>query len=151
MLEAGQKFPDFELQNQAGVTKTLKDYQGKWLVLYIYPKDDTPGCTIQGKSFTATKEDFEKNDAVVVGLNTDSVDSHKLFCEKYSFTVDLLSDPDAKLLDKTGVGQKTFKGSLYWNRTTFLIDKTGTIRKVYGSVVPEGHEQAVLKDIQEIK
>lgn len=150
MLETGQKFPEFELKNQADVTKTLADYRGKWLVLYIYPKDDTPGCTIQGKSFTATKEDFEKANAVVVGLNTDSVDSHKEFCDKYNFTIDLLSDPEAKLLDQTGIGQKTFKGSLYWNRTTFLIDGTSTIRKVYTNVNPEGHEKLVLNDIAEL-
>jgi len=151
MLEAGQTFPDFSLPNQAGETKTLGDYKGKWLVLYIYPKDDTPGCTIQGKSFTATKEEFEKENAVVVGVNPDNVESHKLFCEKYSFTIDLLSDTKATLLDKVGIGQKTFKGNLYWNRSTFLIDPTGKIKKTYMNVNPEGHEQEVLKDIREAK
>lgn len=151
MLEVGQSFPEFQLTNQAGETKSLENYSGKWLVLYIYPKDDTPGCTIQGKSFTSTKEEFEKENAVVVGLNTDDVSSHKAFCEKYSFTIDLLSDPKAALLDRTGVGQKTFKGNLYWNRTTFLIDPKGKIRKIYTSVNPEGHEQVILKDLKELK
>ena len=151
MLEIGQQFPEFQLPNQAGETKTLSDYKGKWLVLYIYPKDDTPGCTIQGKSFTATKEEFEKEDVVVVGLNPDNVESHKSFCEKYSFTIDLLSDTKSVLLDKIGIGQKTFKGNLYWNRTTFVIDPKGKIRKTYANVNPEGHEQMILKYLKELK
>jgi peroxiredoxin Q/BCP len=151
MLDVGQSFPDFSLPNQMGEIKTLANYQGKWLVLYIYPKDDTPGCTIQGQSFTATKADFESENAVVVGLNPDNVESHKNFCEKYGFTVDLLSDTKAALLDKIGIGQKTFKGNLYWNRTTFLIDPNGKIRKTYANVNPEGHEQIILKDLKELK
>ena len=82
MLDGGQSFPEVSLPNQIGETKTLADYKGKWLVLYIYPKDDTPGCTIQGKSFTATKAEFENENAVIVGSNPDDVDSHKSFCEK---------------------------------------------------------------------
>lgn len=151
MLDVGQSFPEFSLPNQMGETKTLADYKGKWLVLYIYPKDDTPGCTIQGKSFTATKAEFENENAVIVGLNPDDIESHKNFCEKYSFTIDLLSDTKATLLDKIGIGQKTFKGNLYWNRATFLIDPKGKIRKTYANVVPEGHEQILLKDIKEFK
>ncbi len=151
MLEVGQKFPEFQLPNQANENKSLSDYSGKWLVLYIYPKDDTPGCTIQGKSFTASKEEFEKLNAVVVGLSPDSTDSHKQFCEKFSFTIDLLSDPKAALLDKMGVGQKTFKGNLYWNRTTFLIDPQGMIQKVYPNVTPEGHEKTLLEDLKKMK
>jgi peroxiredoxin Q/BCP len=151
MLEVGELFPPFQLPNQSGETKTLDHYAGKWLILYVYPKDDTPGCTVQGKSFTATKEDFANENAVVVGLNPDNVDSHKAFCEKYNFTIDLLSDGNGKFLDQTGVGQKTFKGHLYWNRTTFVIDPRGKIQKIYNNVNPEGHEQEILKDLKELK
>lgn len=151
MLEAGQKFPDFDLKNQSGNSKQRSNYEGKWLVVYVYPKDDTPGCTIQGKSFTETKDQFEKLNTVVVGVNTDDTESHQNFCNKFGFTIDLLSDPKGELLERLGVGQKTFKGSLYWNRTTFLIDPKGVIRKVYANVDPNGHEQAILKDLEEMQ
>src|SRR3954471_19699988 len=105
MLNAGQKFPNFSLENQDGKTKQLSDYAGKWLVLYVYPKDDTPGCTIQGKSFTATKAEFDKAGIAVVGLSADDVQSHKNFCNKFNFTIGLLADPQAKLLTALGVTQ----------------------------------------------
>ncbi len=151
MLKTNEKFPDFELKNQDGATKTLANYLGKWLVLYIYPKDDTPGCTIQGKSFTATKEKFDEIGINVVGLSADDVESHKNFCKKFSFTIDLLADPHAALLKELGVGQKEFNGTMYWNRTTFVVDPQGILRKIYTDVKPEGHEQILLKDIQELK
>jgi len=151
MLNAGTKFPAFSLQNQDGKTKQLGDYAGKWLVLYVYPKDDTPGCTIQGKSFTATKSQFEKLGVQVVGISQDDVKSHKDFCNKFSFTIDLLADPNATLLKAAGVGQSEWKGTMYWDRTTFLIDPTGKLVKVYQNVKPDGHEQVLLNDIQELK
>ncbi len=151
MIAPGQKFPEFSLQNQDGKSKTLKDYAGQWLVLYVYPKDDTPGCTIQGKSFTATKAEFDKLGVKVVGISQDDVKSHKDFCTKYSFTIDLLADPQATLLKSAGVGQSEWKGTMYWNRTTFLIDSNGSLKKIYENVKPEGHEQVLLNDIQEMK
>jgi len=151
MIEVGQRFPDFRLQNQDKKEKGLDDYRGKWLVLYVYPKDDTPGCTVQGKSFTATKGEFEKSGITVVGVSADDADSHKLFCDKYSFTIDLLADPDAKLLAAAGVGQSDYKGTKYWDRTTFVVDPTGVLRKVYTKVNPQGHEQVLLEDIAQLK
>ncbi len=150
-MNIGQKFCEFSLQNQDGKTKTLQDYAGKWLVLYVYPKDDTPGCTIQGKSFTATKAEFERLGVTVVGVSQDDVKSHKDFCTKYSFTVELLADPQATLLKSAGVGQSEYKGTMYWNRTTFLIDPKGNLKKQYDNVKPDGHEQVLLNDIQEMK
>src|SRR5438105_102069 len=129
--ETGKRFPDFSLQNQDGKTVTLDDFKGKWLVLYVYPKDDTPGCTIQGKSFTATKEEFEREGVTVVGLSQDDVASHKNFCNKFSFSIDLLADPQAQLLKAAGVGQSDYKGTMYWDRTSFVIDSQGIVRKVY--------------------
>ncbi len=151
MLKVGQKFPEFSLQNQDGKTKSLKDYAGQWLVLYVYPKDDTPGCTIQGRSFTATKSEFERLGVTVVGISPDDVKSHKDFCSKFSFTIDLLADPQTTLLKAAGVGQSEYKGTMYWNRTTFLLDSTGTLRKIYENVKADGHEQVLLNDIGEIK
>lgn len=150
MLEIGSRFPDFSLQNQDGKLRSLRDYSGSWLVLYVYPKDDTPGCTIQGKSFTATKEEFAREGITVVGISADDVESHKNFCTKFSFTIDLLADPKGELLAKAGVGQTEWKGATYWDRTTFVIDPRGILRKVYLKVKPEGHEQTLLKDIKEM-
>ena len=151
MIDNGQKLPDFNLENQDGQSRTNASYAGKWLVLYIYPKDDTPGCTIQGKSFTATKADFDAANAVVVGLSADDVKSHKDFCSKFSFTIELLADPATKLLGALGVAQSEYKGTMYWERTSFLVDPGGVVRKVYAKVDPNGHEVAVLKDIAALK
>src|SRR5437879_8392031 len=104
-LEVGKAFPEFSLLNQDGQMVTLDDFVGKWLVIYVYPKDDTPGCTIQGKSFTATKREFDDANIAVVGVSADDVESHKNFCNKFSFTIDLLADPNHELLDAAGVGQ----------------------------------------------
>jgi thioredoxin-dependent peroxiredoxin len=146
--EAGKPFPNFNLQNQDGNTVTLDDFKGKWLVLYVYPKDDTPGCTIQGKSFTATKQEFDDANIAVVGVSEDDVESHKNFCNKFSFTIDLLADPNHDLLRAAGVGQSEYKGTIYWNRTSFVIDPLGVLRKVYEKVNPEGHERLLLDDIK---
>ena len=151
MIEAGQKLPAFNLQNQDGQSRANDAYAGKWLVLYIYPKDDTPGCTVQGKGFTATKADYDGAGAVVVGLSADDTKSHKDFCTKFDFTIELLADPETKLLNALNAGQSEYKGTMYWDRTTFLVDPTGVVRKVYTKVDPKGHEQAVLKDIAALK
>ena len=143
----GQRFPDFSLQNQDGQTVTLGDFANKWLVVYVYPKDDTPGCTIQGKSFTATKQEFDDANIAVVGVSEDDVESHKSFCNKFAFTIDLLADPKHELLQAAGVGQSDYKGTMYWNRTSFVIDPSGNLRKVYEKVNPEGHERVLLDDI----
>ena len=147
-LEQGKRFVDFKLQNQDGKTVTLDDFAGKWLVVYVYPKDDTPGCTIQGKSFTATKQDFDDANIAVVGVSEDDVASHKNFCNKFSFTIDLLADPNHELLSAAGVGQSEYKGTMYWNRTSFVIGPNGNLRKTYEKVNPEGHERVLLDDIK---
>jgi thioredoxin-dependent peroxiredoxin len=151
MLEAGKRCPDFTLKNQDGKSRSLIDYAGKWLVLYVYPKDDTPGCTIQGQSFTATKAQFDAAKINIVGLSADDVDSHKNFCNKFSFNIELLADPQAKLLNGLGIAQSEYKGTKYWDRTTFVIDPEGQIRTVYEKVNPTGHEQVLLKDISSMK
>ena len=151
MLEAGVPFPNFSLPNQDGKTRSLKDFAGKWLVVYVYPKDDTPGCTIQGKSFTATRADFQAAGIEVVGVSQDDVASHKSFCNKFAFTIDLLADTNATLLNAMGAGQSEYKGTMYWNRTSFVVDPQGKVRKVYANVKPEGHEKVLLDDIKLLK
>ena len=146
--EVGKQFPEFSLLNQDGQMVTAGDFIGKWLVVYVYPKDDTPGCTIQGKSFTATKQEFDDADIAVVGVSEDDVDAHKNFCNKFSFTIDLLAYPNHELLQAAGVGQSDYKGTMYWNRSSFVIDPEGMLRKVYEKVNPQGHERVLLDDIK---
>src|SRR3977135_3764789 len=110
MLEAGTRFPAFSLSNQDGKTVQLSDFAGRWLVVYVYPKDDTPGCTIQGKAFTASRADFEAANIDVVGVNQDDVNSHRNFCDKFSFKIDLLADTNGTLLKAAGVPQSEHKG-----------------------------------------
>ena len=151
MLETGDKFPNFSLPNQDGRTVSLGDFAGKWLVVYFYPKDDTPGCTIKGQSFTATKSEFDDAGISVVGVSQDGVDSHKSFCNKFGFSIDLLADTNAELLNGCGVGQSDYKGTMYWDRTSFVIDPEGVVRKVYPKVNPQGHERTLLEDISQMK
>jgi peroxiredoxin Q/BCP len=148
MLSAGNPFPNFSLPNQDGKTMKLSDFAGHWLVVYFYPKDDTPGCTVQGKSFTATKDDFDAAGIKVVGVSADDVTSHKNFHHKFAFKIDLLSDTSATLMKELGIGQSEWKGTKYWDRTTFVVDPKGVIRQVYEKVNPEGHEKVLLDDIQ---
>jgi peroxiredoxin Q/BCP len=151
MLELGRPFPDFALPDQDGVVRRKSDYAGRWLVAYFYPKDDTPGCTIQGQSFTAARADFEGAAVAVVGVSQDDVASHRSFCDKYGFNVTLLADPRGQLMRAAGIGQTDYKGTMYWDRTTFVVDPQGVVRKVYERVKPEGHELQLLQDIQALR
>ena len=148
MLSAGNRFPDFSLPNQDGKITNLGDFAGHWLVVYFYPKDDTPGCTTQGKAFTATKADFDNAGIKVVGVSADDVASHKNFHHKFAFKIDLLADTDSKLMKALGIGQAEWKGMEFWERTTFVVDPKGVIQKVYEKVDPNGHEQVLLDDIK---
>src|SRR2546430_10087878 len=112
-VEVGKAFPEFSLLNQDSAMVTLGDFVGKWLVVYVYPKDDTPGCTIQGKSFTATRQEFDDANIAVVGVSADDVESHKNFCNKFSFTIDLLADPHHELLRAAGRGPRHYQQRKY--------------------------------------
>lgn len=146
----GDRAPDFTLPTDSG-SVSLSGLRGRPVVVYFYPKDDTPGCTIQGKSFTATKSEYDAEGVTVVGLSPDDVGSHKAFCDKFAFTIELLADPEAKLLGALGAGQSEWKGTMYWNRTTFVIDPSGVVRKVYTGVKPEGHEKVVLDELRALR
>ena len=151
MPEIGKPFPTFSLPNQNGQAVNLRDFRGKWLVVYFYPKDDTPGCTIQGKSFSSSKADFDAAGISVVGVSQDDVASHKDFCNKFGFKIDLLSDTEAQLMKALNIRQGEWQGMKYWERTTFVVDPEGTLRKVYEKVNPEGHEQVLLNDIKKLQ
>ena len=151
MMQAGNRFPDFSLPNQDGKTTSLQDFAGQWLVVYFYPKDDTPGCTIEAKGFTASKADFDAAGIKVLGVSADDVASHQHFCNKFAFTIDLLSDPGSSLMKSLGIGQAEWKGMKFWERTTFVVDPSGVIRKVYEKVNPQGHETVLLDDIKALQ
>lgn len=151
MLSAGTAFPNFSLSNQDGKIVSLADFAGQWLVVYFYPKDDTPGCTIQGKGLSAAKAEFDAARIKVVGVSADGVTSHKDFCTKCAFTIDLLADTDATLMKALGLGQSEWKGVHYWDRTSFVVDEEGIVRKVYAKVDPNGHEKVLLDDVRTLR
>jgi peroxiredoxin Q/BCP len=151
MFSANNPFPNFSLPNQDGKVTKLSDFAGQWLVVYFYPKDDTPGCTVQGKALTATKADFDVAGIKVVGVSADDTVSHKNFHTKFAFKIDLLSDTDSALMKTLGLGQSEWKGTMYWDRTTFVVDPNGIVRKVYEKVNAEGHDQVLLEDIKKMK
>lgn len=148
----GKKAPPFSLPDQAGNLHTLKDYAGQWMLLYFYPKDDTPGCTKEACMIRDHFPHFKKLHIIVLGVSVDSVKSHAKFVEKYKLPFTLLSDEKKEVVEKYGVWQKKkFMGREYMGtiRTSFLINPKGKIAKIYANVKPEIHAEEVLKDIQE--
>src|SRR3954467_5322529 len=143
----GAPAPGFTLPAQDGKPVNLKDYRGKWVVLYFYPKDMTPGCTTEACEFRDNIFAFRKADAVVLGISIDDVDSHKKFSEKHGLPFPLLADPKKETADRYQV--MSFTG--FAKRETFLIDPQGRLVKHYLDVDPKGHSEAVLKDLEELK
>lgn len=146
--------PDFTLEDQDGKAHTLSQYKGKYVLVYFYPKDDTPGCTKEACSLGEYFPDFSKSDAVILGISPDTVKSHKKFAEKYGLPFTLLADPEHKAIKAYDVwGKKKFMGREYDGvfRTSFLIAPDGTIAKVYEGVKPEAHAQEVLADLDEFR
>ena len=147
----GQPAPAFKLQDQDGKWHSLGDYKGKWVAIYFYPKDDTPGCTTQACSFRDNIFAFNKEGAVIVGISVDDVASHKEFAEKHGLPFTLLADSDKAVAKRYGV-LKTYMGVMEMaRRDTFLIDPEGRITKHYESVDPDGHSKVVLEDIKALK
>jgi peroxiredoxin Q/BCP len=151
MLELNELAPDFRLLDQNGNQHKLSDYRGKKVILYFYPKDDTPGCTTEACQFNEILPNFQGTEAVVIGISADTPESHKKFAEKYNLNFTLLSDPEKEVIQKYGVwkeknmyGKKTF-GIV---RTTFIIDEEGKIRKIYNNVKADRHAQKVIEDIK---
>jgi peroxiredoxin Q/BCP len=149
----GKKAPAFSLLNQHGKKVSLKDFAGKWLVLYFYPKDDTPGCTAEACQFTSDWKQFEKLSAHVVGVSPDSPESHTAFIEKFKLKVDLLSDPDHKALEAYGAwGEKNMYGKISMGvlRSTVLIDPKGKIVHHWQKVKADGHAKEVAETLAEL-
>jgi len=152
--KVGNKAPDFSLQDEKGDTHKLSDYAGKWVLLYFYPKDDTPGCTKEACAIRDEFPDFKKLKITVLGVSVDSVKSHDKFVNKYDLPFTLLSDEDKKVVERYGVwGNKKFMGREYMGtkRMSFLINPEGKIAKVYENVKPELHATEVLKDVKSIQ
>lgn len=150
MLKAGDKAPDFKLAADNGESVSLKDYKGKKVILYFYPKDMTSGCTAEACDFRDNIKKFEKKNTVVIGVSADDTKSHVKFKEKYDLPFILLSDESKKMLEDYGVWQeKSMYGRKYMGiaRTTFIIDEKGRIEKVYEKVKVPGHIEALLNDI----
>ena len=150
MLEAGMKAPDFTLRDGAGQEVSLSDYRGRKVVLYFYPKDNTPGCTRQACAFAGAYEGFRDKGVQVIGVSRDSIESHRKFAEKYALPFVLLSDPDLQVVQAYGVwGEKKLYGKVSFGvtRTTFLIDENGIIRKVMRKVKPDTNAQEILAEL----
>ena len=154
MLQVGDKAPDFCLPNQDNEEICLRDFQGSWVVLYFYPKDNTPGCTTEALDFTVLKDEFEKEGAIILGVSPDSVKRHQNFIAKKSLDITLLSDEDKEVLKEYGVWQlkKNF-GKEYMGvvRSTFLIDPNGKIAYIWPKVKVKGHAKEVLEKLKELK
>ncbi len=152
-LKTDQSAPDFTLPDQSSKPVSLKDFKSKWFVIYFYPKDNTPGCTIEAIDFTKYLKEFQKLGAVVLGVSPDSTESHCKFIEIQGLKIILLSDPEHKVLEKYGVWKlKSMYGKQYWGvyRSTFLINPEGKIAHVWYGVKPIGHAEEVLKKVKEL-
>ena len=147
---AGTTAPDFSLKTSDGSDVSLKDFKGKWVVLYFYPKDMTSGCTMEAKNFQRDLTQYDKTGAVILGVSVDSSDSHKEFCTKEGLKFKLLADPGGKVSAQYG-STMDYKGTLMAARNTFLINPDGKIAKVYTGVKPATHSADVLKDLAEQK
>lgn len=147
---AGAKAPDFTLNSQEGTPISLKDYRGKWVVLYFYPKDMTQGCTIEAHNFQRDLPQYQQKNAVVLGVSVDTVASHQQFCAKDSLTFKLLADSEHAVTTEYG-SLGDYKGTALANRNTFLIDPDGNIRKVWTKVDPQVHSGEVLAALTELQ
>ena len=148
MLEVGMKAPDFTLNDKDGNSVSLSDFLGKKVVLYFYPKDNTPGCTRQACAFGAAYGEFEKKGVAVIGISKDSIESHRKFAEKYSLPFALLSDPNRDAIEKFGVWQEKKlygKASMGVVRTTFIINEEGIIEKIMPKVKPDTNASEILE------
>jgi peroxiredoxin Q/BCP len=148
--EAGKSAPDFSLTTGDGSQVSLKDYRGKWVVLYFYPKDFTSGCTMEARNFQRDLAKYTEADAVILGVSVDTAQSHKDFCAKEGLNFKLLADPDARVSTEYG-SIMDYNGSKMAARNTFIINPNGEIAKVYTGVKPADHSEQVLKDLAELK
>jgi len=152
-VKIGELAPDFALPDQQGHTRRLSDFRGQWIVLYFYPRDNTPGCTKEACGFRDLLPKFQQRKVAVLGVSVDSVRSHEKFAQKYDLSFPLLADEKKEVVRAYGVwGKKTFMGrtTMGTHRMSFLIDPEGRVAKVYEKVKPEGHAEEVLRDVDEL-
>jgi thioredoxin-dependent peroxiredoxin len=147
---AGTPAPGFSLTTSDGSQVSLKDYRGKWVVLYFYPKDFTSGCTMEAHNFQRDLSKYSETGAVILGVSVDTAQSHKDFCAKEGLNFKLLADPDAKVSTEYG-SVMDYKGSKLAARNTFIINPKGEVAKVYTGVKPAEHSEQVLKDLAELR
>jgi peroxiredoxin Q/BCP len=150
MIEEGQEAPDFELTSDAGERVRLSQFRGKPVVLYFYPRDDTPGCTAQACGIRDSYDEFEHRGAVVLGVSPDEESSHVEFKQKYGLPFTLLADPEHEVAERYGVwGERKYMGNTYMGveRSTFLVDPEGRIAKVMRRVKPDTHAERVLAEL----
>jgi peroxiredoxin Q/BCP len=150
--KVGDRAPEFRLASTDGGEVSLKDLKGKTIVLYFYPKDDTPGCTKEACAFRDSKSDFDKGDTAILGVSTGSVESHQKFKEKYHLNFPLLADTTADVAKMYGVWkEKNLYGRRTWGvaRASFVIGPDGRVKKVYRKVDPEQHPGEILKDLKD--
>jgi peroxiredoxin Q/BCP len=148
--QVGQLAPDFSLPSAEGGLVSLKDYKGKWVVLYFYPKDFTSGCTLEAHNFERDLTKYQSENAIILGVSADTAQSHKDFCAKEGLNFKLLADPELKAVTKYGSAVE-HDGVKMAARNTFLIDPEGKIARVYLQVSPAGHSEQVLKDLAVLK
>ena len=154
LLQVGLKAPDFTAKDQDGKSVTLEEYRGRKVILYFYPKDDTPGCTKEACAFRDNLPNFNKVDAVVLGVSVDGEKAHRKFADKYELPFRLVADDSKSIVEAYGVwGLKKFMGREYMgtSRVTYLIDEEGTIEKVWPKVKPETHAAELLDWLQQKK
>jgi thioredoxin-dependent peroxiredoxin len=153
MIEAGKKAPAFSLPDSDGNKRSLKEFLGQKIILYFYPKDDTPGCTTEACDFRDSFPKFKSDGVVVIGISPDSPKSHKKFADKFELPFILLSDEKKEILEKYDVWkEKTMYGRKYMGveRTTIIIDEKGIVRKIYPKVKVTGHIEEVYNDLKEL-
>lgn len=151
--QPGQKAPDFMASDQNGILVRLADLRSQWLVLYFYPKDDTPGCTVEAKDFTEFEQDFSVLGAKILGVSPDSEKAHCRFIQKHNLSIQLLSDPEHQLCEAYGAWRlKKFMGKEFMGvvRSTFLIDPDGNLAYVWPNVKAKGHAEVVLAKLKEL-
>ena len=146
----GSPAPDFTLKSDEGKAASLKDFRGKWVVLYFYPKDFTSGCTLEAHNFQRDLAKFEAHNAAIVGVSVDSTDSHKSFCTKEGLNFRLLSDPDGAV-STTYNSVMTYNGNKLAARNTFLIDPKGNVVRIFSPVKPANHSEEVLAALDELQ
>jgi len=154
MLKEGTKAPDFTAQDQNEKTHSLKDYEGKWVLLYFYPRDDTPGCVKEACAIRDTWAEFKKAGITVLGMSGDTTASHKKFADKYELPFTLLADPERKIMKKyKAIGTRKMFGREYQGiiRSSYLINPKGNIAKAYPKVKPDMHADQILEDIKTIQ